>query len=444
MPKRKRDGVSVTASASPEPSSNRAMNRRKKHCTQRITAAQKPLVAALRLAAGLERQKFSRRKKTSQQKKDLKAVARLDVEYTILKTLDLNKLAEQHLRKVIAKVKTLRESDALPESSKVIEKGEHGSALLNVQARLYKVDAVRKVVDETIDDLKAIVGGVTTAKVPADGNKHEDRAKKQKKVKREGTPEDAGGENSDMFAAFDARIAAPSSGDDDSEDSLLDGVRPPSVEGSESEGDYDLDENSQSESEEETVPPSHELGNGEGMDTSQSSASDMSDADSGSDSDEASIPVPKTKRKVRELQTISNSTFIPALSHAAYYSGTDSEASDLDVAPRKNRRGQRARQKIWEQKYGEKAQHVQKEEEERSNGWDSKRGAVGDRHHGRGDTSASGGRGPARTGENALPLGPKKKKRDDTGSLHPSWLAAKAAKEKKVDATPQGKKVVFD
>jgi hypothetical protein len=43
-----------------------------------------------------------------------------------------------------------------------------------------------------------------------------------------------------------------------------------------------------------------------------------------------------------------------------------------------------------------------------------------------------------------MPLGPKKTKRDDAGSLHPSWLAAKAAKEKKVDAKPQGKKVVFD
>jgi hypothetical protein len=408
-------------------------NRRKKQCTQRITAAQKPLVAALRLAAGLERQKFSRRKKTSQQKKDTKAVARLDAEYTILKTLDMNKLAEQHLRKVIAKVKSLRESDALPESARVIEKGERDSALLNVQARLYKVDAVRKVVDETIDDLKVIVAGTATAKEPA---------KKQKKAKRE-APEDVDDENSDMFAGFDARIAAPSSGEDDSENSLSDGARPPSVEGSESEGDYDLDGNSQSESE-ETVPTSHELGNGEDTDTSQSSASDVSDAESESDSDEASIPVPKTKRKVREPQPISNSTFIPALSHAAYYSGTESEASDLDVAPRKNRRGQRARQKIWEQKYGEKAEHVQKQEEERSQGWDSKRGAVGDRHRGRGDTSMSGGRGPARTGENALPLGPKKTKRDDTGSLHPSWLAAKAAKEKKVDATPQGKKVVFD
>jgi hypothetical protein len=30
------------------------------------------------------------------------------------------------------------------------------------------------------------------------------------------------------------------------------------------------------------------------------------------------------------------------------------------------------------------------------------------------------------------------------GILHPSWLAAKAAKEKKMDMKPMGKKVVFD
>jgi hypothetical protein len=447
MPKRKRDGASVSPPGSPQPSSDRALHRRKKLYTQRIAAAQKPLVAALRIAAGLERQKFSRRKKTSQQKKDTKAVARLDAEYAILKTLDMNKLAERHLRKVIGKVKSLGESDVLPESAKVIEKGEQDPALLNVQARLYKVDAVRKVVDETIDDLKIIVAGATSAKEIANGDKRQEVPSKLKKAKRDEITEDIEGEDSDMFAAFDARIAAPSSGEDDSEDSLSDGRRPPSVEGSEREGDYDLDGASESESEQTDLSSAH-LHDGRAS-TLQFRLSDSSQGESESDSDVVSIPIPKAKSKVREVQevrTTAESRFLPALSQAAYYSGTDSEASDLDekLAPRKNRRGQRARQKIWEQKFGEKAQHVQKQEQERSKGWDAKRGAVDDRKRGWGDAAAPGGRGPVRSGENAMPLGPKKTKRDDAGSLHPSWLAAKAAKEKKVDAKPQGKKVVFD
>jgi hypothetical protein len=52
---------------------------------------------------------------------------------------------------------------------------------------------------------------------------------------------------------------------------------------------------------------------------------------------------------------------------------------------------------------------------------------------------------------NAQPLGPRKgevkepKKRDDTGPLHPSWEAAKRAKEKKaVPVVFSGKKISFD
>lgn len=67
-----------------------------------------------------------------------------------------------------------------------------------------------------------------------------------------------------------------------------------------------------------------------------------------------------------------------------------------------------------------------------------------DRYAGRGRGGMPRGRGPEKSGANEQPLGPKRTKRDDAGALHPSWLAAKAAKEKKVQVKPQGKKVVFD
>lgn len=458
MLKRKRDEASNGQPESTEKAapSSRTSNRRKKLCIQRIAAAQKPLVSALRLAAGFERQKFSRRKKGAKSTNNDKASQRLETEYAKLKQLDLNKVAEQHLRRTIAKVKSLRESEDIPEHEKVVEKGEQDVALLNVQARLFKVDAVRKAIDEAIDDLKEIIGaGANGAKGQTDA----DGAKKKKKKKSESDEEeepqvDIEAFDSDVLAAFDARIAAPSSVEGDSEDSLSDGHRPPSIGDSESEDDDELDLDEEMESDEEDKVHVSTNGVRIAEDSSDSGAihdSDIgSESDSDSETDEISAPQPKSKRKAVLLEKPSASTFLPSLSHAAYFSGSESEASDLDadLAPRKNRRGQKARQRIWEQKYGDKAKH--KEKEDRAQGWDAKRGAVGDRNSGRGRNGPPRGYGPEKSGENAIPLGQKKiTKRDDVGNLHPSWLAAKAAKEKKsglkIDlGAKSSKKVVFD
>jgi hypothetical protein len=168
----------------------------------------------------------------------------------------------------------------------------------------------------------------------------------------------------------------------------------------------------------------------------------------------------KTKTAKPPPAKAGGSTFLPTLM-GGYWSGSESSASDLEdsvAAPvRKNRPGQMARRAIWEKKFGERANHIKKGQgtvadkrgKGKDDGWDAKRGAKdgGDRS-GRG---RGGGRGRGRdfrqvTGENALPVEPRKmvKKRDDTGPLHPSWQAAKAAKEAKQTATFQGKKVTFD
>ncbi|KAJ4349378.1 uncharacterized protein N0V89_007993 [Didymosphaeria variabile] len=472
MPKRKR--TEPTGPDPPEHIAHRILARRKKQCTQRIAAAQKPLVAALRVAAGLERQKHSRRKKTAQANKDDKASARLEAEYAHLKGLDLEKVAEQHLRKTIGKVKSLRESEYMPESVGEVEKGSNDPALLNVKGRLFKVDAVRRVVDETIDELKEIVGvGANGAK--AEGKKEEDKAAKSKKAKiqeeeeeedeDEDEDEDAWAqsalaqneEDGRLLAAFDALIAAPSSAEDSSEDSLSDGHRPPSEEDMASE-DEDEDEDALAQSAQAQFEEDRRLlADFDALIAASSSAEDDNegtesglvsdvtenqDSDSASDSDEPSIPLPKAKRKAADPKISADSKFLPTLSHPTYISGSESEASDIEVAPRKNRRGQKARQKIWEQKYKDKAKHVIKQE--RDQGWDAKRGAVGERGGRNGRGAPVRGRGPEVSGANEQPLGVKKPKRDDAGSLHPSWQAAKAAKEKKMDMKPMGKKVVFD
>ena len=463
MAKRKRSEGSPVAPAAPNSTAtkftdDRTLKRQKKQCEARIAAAQKPLMVALRAGAGLERQKHSRRKKTATSKKDTKGLARLEAEYAVLKGLNMEKVAEQHVRRTIAKVKSIKDHEALPASVKEIEKGSQDPATLNVLARLYKIPAVRKEVDATIDDLKAIVTG-TGAQDGAE--KSETKAKKARVQDSDGDDDMAdASDDDDAFAAFNARIAAPSSGEEDnSEDDISGDERPPSIGDSASEHDPDDDLNVASDSAAESETDFAGFSSASGSSRARTRAhlappSDLSGTDSGSDSDSDTIAIaraPKLKTKSRSQLPETRPTasaFIPALSHAAYISGSESEASDLDadIAPRKNRRGQRARQKIAEAKFGAGAKHVQKAA--RDKGWDPKRGAIGDENARR-----RGGRGPVMSGENAMPLGghrkeKKKGERDDKGELHPSWQAAKAVKEsKKLVIDLKGgaaKKVVFD
>jgi plasmid stability protein len=191
------------------------------------------------------------------------------------------------------------------------------------------------------------------------------------------------------------------------------------------------------------------------------------------DRDGPTRPAPATRKPT-------TSAFLPILSMAGYISGgSGSDADDFeDVRPKKNRRGQRARQAIWEKKFGAGAKHL--ETQTAKQGWDPKRGAVavagGDARPLNRAAKRSAGSRFAKDA-NKLPLGrsrasvarqpeakasiatggPRERKgpvaaakaakptRDDSGPLHPSWEAARRAKEKKsVPVTFQGKKISFD
>jgi hypothetical protein len=453
MAKRKRssNSPSPALSASPDPA-DRANKGQKRVCNRCLVDAKKSLVAALRLGAGFERQKHSRRKKTAQAKKDTKALERLDAEYAVLKGLELEKVADQQLRKTVGKVKSLKDQEVLQAYVAGIEKSTAEPATLNVLARLYKVAAVKKVVDDTIEQLKGIFAPSDAATPVANG----DNTKKRKAdAHKDGDTEmlDISDEDGDPFNVFNSRIAAPSSGEDGSEGSISDDERPPSIGDSDSEHDPEDDLEAESSSEEADAfqgfsGAEEEASSDEDMaiDRRIAPPSDLSDSEASSS---AALSTKKTRTKA--LPTPTSSAFIPSLSHAAYVAGSDSEASDLDAefAPRKNRRGQRARQKIAEAKFGAKAKHLEKQD--RNKGWDPKRGAV---------SETPRGYGPLMSGENAIPLGgvvkkekekkEKKAERDDKGDLHPSWAAAKLAKEKKTikidlgSKAGMGKKVVFD
>lgn len=148
------------------------------------------------------------------------------------------------------------------------------------------------------------------------------------------------------------------------------------------------------------------------------------------------------------------SSFIPSLTMAGYVSGSGSDIDDdIDVGPKKNRRGQRARQQIWEKKFGSKAKHLQRQG--RKEGWDPKRGAVDvsggrstrSRYGGEARLSPDytlGGNGDQRKASMGAEM-KKQKRKDDMGPIHPSWEAAKKAKEKKdAPVAFKGKKIAFD
>lgn len=160
-----------------------------------------------------------------------------------------------------------------------------------------------------------------------------------------------------------------------------------------------------------------------------------------------------------------STTFLPSLSLGGYWSGSESveDLSDTEQQPRRNRRGQQARRALWEKKFGKNANHLKMQSQNRDEGWDSRRGARDSDERGkrgrrrgrrrgrgglrmsRGDVGGEGrGRGPVRSGANSDPVSARKTKLATNAPLHPSWEAAKKAKEQKKTAAFQGKKVVFD
>lgn len=186
------------------------------------------------------------------------------------------------------------------------------------------------------------------------------------------------------------------------------------------------------------------------------SQSEQSESESESEPDEPPAKQPKLSKTKRARSP--DQAFLPTLM-GGYVSGSES-ASDVDVAPRKNRLGQKQRQAIWEKKFGEKAKHMQQQQKRkgkggvRGDGWDLRRGAVdedgGSRKpwkKGIAGPLSMAGRGPASGGG----AEEKKPKKDNEGVLHPSWEARKKAKEKeqqqprRIDMRPTGgNKIVFD
>ena len=173
--------------------------------------------------------------------------------------------------------------------------------------------------------------------------------------------------------------------------------------------------------------------------------SDHSSADTSEPSFEPASPLPSrlahTRGTTKPL-VAPNSTFLPSLTLGGYWSGSES-AEDMDEPQlRKNRAGQRARRQLWEKKFGRTANHLK--HEARHDGWNSRRGA---RSHERpdGQKEREGSQtGPLRRTSNHTNDAPAAPASRRELPLHPSWEAARKAKEQKQATAFAGKKIVFE
>ncbi|KAF5021450.1 hypothetical protein F66182_6514 [Fusarium sp. NRRL 66182] len=433
---------------------------------------------ALKAAKGLERQRLSKRLHEDGAGPDKKE--RLEREVTVLKSLDLHQTARAHLYSSILKVKDLAASPDLPEEIRTgVPKPElspeEQAALHNVTSGLYNRELVKQAIT------RAVTTFCQALNVPLPGKAKRER-KSKNKVKEEQPSERV--EEATKPAKEDLRASIEKDEESEEEESDFQGF---------SDNDGPVQEPEELDSEDEAVEEKalskydHLLGGSSDSDdedfdderfeqfkgkekvnlddisVSGSDAAPELDSESDSEpetqrqpsiSSSPSPPPAKKKKKSKDKASVParprDSTFLPSLM-GGYISGSES-ASDVDVAPAKKRRGQRARQAIWEKKFGNKAKHLQKPAWEtqrgRDSGWDGKRGAVD------GDDQRTpwkkGIRNPlAKQGGSARPeskpevkrLPPKK---DDEGPLHPSWTARKQAKSAEKTATFAGSKITFD
>lgn len=391
----------------------------------------KKLSSALKLARGFERQKMGRRQKEATNEPH--TLLRLREEVILLKQLQLGPTAKSHLFKHLSRTKRIRESPAFAhiyDKESAVESAKSG-AEANVLARLFNSAPVKQAFDETMKSIFGVLGIPQVPKVDSNS-----RAKSKgidgKKVENDPAQDEE----------FNGFSSARSSGDGQSEQEF-------------SMSDNDAD-----------APFKHRLA---ASDEESGGSEDFSEENdrkvrelsisSYGDEDNLSPGRGRTSNKAQKIIPTTKTAFLPSLSMGGYYSGSESDAEDdFDrrsppaLETRKNRRGQRARQQLAEKKFGQKAKHLQKQKQKvgdnRSSGWDAKRGAV----------NRQGG--PGRPTKQSRPTGrdshnrsaridqakpDKPQSRDDSGSLHPSWEAAKKRKMED-QGMPKfaGKKITFD
>lgn len=405
MSKRKRDyNDPDTRDWAMQPSGNQAVSLR-----ANIAQSVSRLVSALKLARGFERQKMGRRQKEASDKPA--TLLRRREEVIVLRQLDLEKTASDHLIKRLSKAKKIRESSAFQSlyGSEPQLQPVRSDAEANVVARLLNSAPAKQAMTQNMEAIYKFLGLEPGPPLKAS------------------LPDKADGKSN--------RVAVHLK----SEDSVTGSAEPQST-----NEDGKISELGSDEIDTLAAAHSHRLADSESEDDNQFSP------------DSLGVPPPPSTRQHRIKADTGVTAFLPMLSMGGYYSGSEPDDEDTQIPEaRKNRRGQRARQQLAKLKHGKNARHLQKAngKETRDFGWDPKRGAV-DRSQRRIGGQASkqarrerGSRDPksSRPGFGSTQVTQKQTSRDDAGPLHPSW---EAAKQRKLQAEAQaqfaGKKIRFD
>ncbi|ODQ58183.1 hypothetical protein WICANDRAFT_85282 [Wickerhamomyces anomalus NRRL Y-366-8] len=140
---------------------------------------------------------------------------------------------------------------------------------------------------------------------------------------------------------------------------------------------------------------------------------------------------------------------LPELATGYFSGGSDSEddhendkvVKNLLKPQKKNRRGQRARQKIWEAKFKNNANHIKKEKEEQYKERQQRQKEYEERVAKR----AAKAKELEITGSNNIPLKERgsSKEAEQDHKLHPSWEAKKKQEEAQKNIKFSGKKIKF-
>lgn len=134
---------------------------------------------------------------------------------------------------------------------------------------------------------------------------------------------------------------------------------------------------------------------------------------------------------------------MPQLATGYYSGGSEDESESNDklvdeiTQPRKNRRGQRARQKIWEKKYGSTAKHVVKQQER----FRSDRERLKDEYEVRQQKREA--KQKVRDEKEKQRKEREEKEKERKEFIHPSW-AARLKEQEQQKAKFSGKKITFD
>ncbi|BGP47446.1 hypothetical protein JCM10450v2_003298 [Rhodotorula kratochvilovae] len=443
---------------------------------------------AVKKSKTFELQKLTRKLKTTREPKegevDAGLLADLEAQLAALKKLDLDAIPTHLLTTRLSKLHSLRTSPLLPMLLAALPTPKTPWAELDPKSAECKARnrvLAHKAIGEAWDEVSRAVRKRLGEEVDARG-----KGKEKELPPKKGITMDPG-----RMAAIEAALVA--GGENDEEDD--EGAESSADEGPAAGFSEDEGPSGDEEEDDEDAAIQRELA---ALEDGVGSEGEWSGSEADDDEDGASVssvpappakaskrrqpslsPSPPPAKKARSaapLKPTTSSSFLPSLA-AGYVSYSDSDGEDArwvkdleredKKGARKNRRGQRARQAIWEKKYGSAANHVVK----------STGGTLVPIAKIKDDKAARAARRAARaSGDASAAPEPERKRREfappqaDLGwkkrdapkpaaaaaagapgapaeKMHPSWEAKRKQSEalkQSASIQPQGKKVTFD